>query len=138
MVDQIIESKKDELHIELMHRGLTKDQAKSVLKIAKNVLQKRFSNVGDFENIREMMSAKYKQGQNQLVIDLAHDLATHVTNKMGNQFELKAVACSHYIVTRVREEMIEMPQVLQADKGEFATLMQKPKTSFRSFFQVFI
>ncbi len=134
MVLQIIESTKEETSIELMHRGLTTDQANWFLKMARKVLQKRLNNAVNFKNMNELTGTGYKPVQNPLVIDLVHALATQAIDKMGDQFEFKAIACSHYIVAKVVEEMSDRLQVPQANEKQFVALKKEQKKRIESFF----
>jgi hypothetical protein len=99
MIQHIVNSTKDELNGQLRKRGLSANQSKDAMAMAKEIIQG--SLVEQSKNAEELVTL-LKSGtmlKSVMVKNMIDEFATKMSSKLGQSHELMAIGAANYIIT---------------------------------------
>ncbi len=98
MIQQIIDSAKDELDTQFRKRGLSATQSKEAITLARETVQiKLVDQLNDAEGLVNLLRSQTLAKSN-MVKDMTTDFASKMSTKMGGHYELMANGTANYAI----------------------------------------
>jgi hypothetical protein len=98
MIQQIIDSAKDELATQFRKRGLSAEQSKEAIALAKETIQvKLIDQLNDAEGLANLLKSQ-TLAKSILVKSISSEFASKISTKMGSHYELMADGAANYAI----------------------------------------
>jgi hypothetical protein len=135
MLQQIIDSTKDELDMQFRKRGLSAAQSKEAITLAKETVQvKLVDQLNDAEGLVTLLKSQ-TLAKSVLVKNITTDFATKMSNKMGGNFGLMADGTANYAIPLIIAKVSNYVSVKGLDGESLSKQLQgrshNPLKSFR-------